>query len=114
MANKLVWAKRPFDYGIVSLDREQTFELAGSRNDEKLLRLGYVEPYSGGKRELNTCDECGAVFLTLRGREMHFEKRHLDRGLTPQQEDDRDDAEERMLEQVAPLDLGKTEASMKG
>jgi hypothetical protein len=109
-----VWAKRPFDYAAQSLDRGQVIELAGARNDEKLVRLGYLEPWKGSKRELHICDECGAQFVGLRERTVHFEKRHLERALTPEQEDARDEAEERMLEVVAPLNLDKTAASQRG
>lgn len=109
MAGK-VWAKRPIGYGTQEIDRGQVFDLAGARNDEKLLRLGYIAPYEGKPKDLVECAACGAQFIGGDERRGHYEKRHV-RALSPEEEDARADREERFLTEVAPLHLEKTEAS---
>jgi len=104
------WAKRPFDYNGQSLDRGQVFTLAGARNDEKLLRLGYVDAWDGKAKDLHECAACGAQFVGGNERQGHYEKRHL-RVLTPAEEDARVEREERFLAEVAPLRMEMTEAS---
>lgn len=108
------WATRPFDYSGQALDRGQIVTLVGARNDDKLLRLGYVNEYAGTKRDLVTCDECGKQFTGHDARVGHYEKRHAVRDLDPDEEDRREEREERMLSQVAPLNLDQTAASRGG
>lgn len=110
MAGSKVWAKRPIGYGTQEIDRGQVFELAGARNDEKLLRLGYIAPFEGKAKDMVECAACGAQFIGGDERRGHYEKRHL-RVLSPDEEDARTDREERFLNEVAPLHLDKTEAS---
>ena len=105
-----VWAKRPIGYNGQDIDRGQVFTLAGARNDEKLVRLGYDEPWDGKARDLHECNACGAQFVGGNERQGHYEKRHL-RVLTPAEEDARIDREERFLNEVAPLRMEMTEAS---
>ena len=105
-----VWAKRPIGYGSQEIDRGQVFDLAGARNDEKLLRLGYIAPFEGKPKDLVECAACGAQFIGGDERRGHYEKRHV-RVLSPEEEDARSDREERFLAEVAPLHLEKTEAS---
>jgi hypothetical protein len=104
-------ARQPFDYGRLALDRGQVFTLAGAPNDEKLTRLGYVIPL---ERDATTyeCGKCGGVFNGIAERTAHGKKRHPDRVLTPEEEDERDEREERMLDQAAPLYMDKTKAAM--
>ena len=104
------WAKRPFDYGELSLDRGQIFSLKGARNDSKLDRLGYIAPFEGKPKDLVECAACGAQFIGGDERRGHYEKRHV-RVLSPEEEDARTEREERFLAEVAPLHLEKTEAS---
>jgi len=107
---QMVFARRPFDYGQLHLDRGQVFELTGSRNDERLTRLLYVEAYKGKKGDLHECAACGAQFIGGNERQGHYEKRHLHVALSPEEEDRRLDREERMLQEVAPLALDKVSA----
>jgi hypothetical protein len=109
MAGK-VWAKRPIGYGNQEIDRGQVFDLAGARNDEKLLRLGYIAPFEGKPKDLVECAACGAQFIGGDERRGHYEKRHV-RVLSPEEEDARIDREERFLNEVAPLRMEMTEAS---
>jgi len=120
----------PGDTGLV-------FALRGHRLDEKLVRLGYVEKVEGN-HALATCGICGLSFLTERHRDAHGDLRHnphrdLDaiiaagmvsalEGMPAYSatgihgamvEDLSGDAEERHLEQEAPLYLEKTRASQR-
>lgn len=105
-----VYARRPFGYAGKELDRGQVFELAGARNDERLLRLAYVEAWKGKKADLHECAACGALFVGGNERQGHYEKRHLRVDLTPAEEDARAEREERFLAEVAPLALDKVAA----
>jgi len=106
MATKKYWAKRPFGYAGVELDRGQVFELVGARNDEKLIRLGYIAPVER-KAETYRCAECGAEFIGLAERTHHGDKRHSGKALTPEEEDRMVEREERLMEELAPLNLDK-------
>lgn len=103
----------PFDYDGRSYDRGQVVQLIGARNDERLIRLGYVGEVAP-KTEIFVCGECGAEFVEQTARFSHGRDRHRDRALDPREEDRRADAQERMLMETAPLSLEKTEASMRG
>ena len=72
----LVFARRGnWGYGDISvLDAGQMFALGGFRNDEKLVRLGYVEP--AGKAKGFECNRCGSKFIDEHSRDMHGRKRH--------------------------------------
>lgn len=128
MAEKpdLYYARRPFDYtDDIRLDQGQVTRLVGVVNDEPLVRLGYL-----GKRSdlhdlptpLPRCGRCGADFVAERFRDMHGDKRHRPRqtgldaspaGAGVAYADESDDAEERRLEQEAPLYWDKTQASQR-
>lgn len=107
---KTVFARRPFGYAGKELDRGQVFDLVSARNDEKLLRLQYVEEWKGKKSDLHECAACGAQFVGGNERQGHYERRHLRVVLSPEQEDARLEREERMLNEVAPLALDKVGA----
>lgn len=102
--------RQPFDYAGGSYDRGQVIMLVGAKNDEKLVRLGYVTELD---RRATTyeCAECGGTFIGIAERTAHGNKRHLARVLSPEEEDQREEAEERQIEQIAPLYLDKTAAS---
>jgi len=99
---KKYWARRPFDYAGKELDRGQIVELIGARNDEKLVRLGYVAPVER-KAEIYQCAVCGAEFIGLAERTHHGDKRHSGKVLTPEEEDRQAEREERLMEELAPL-----------
>ena len=105
-----VWARRPFQYGDKQLDRGQVFDLTGSRNDERLLRLGYVEEIKRARKDLHECAACGALFVGGNERAGHYERRHVRVNLSPDEEDRRIDREERMLNEVAPIYMDKAAA----
>lgn len=107
--SKRHFVRWPFGYNGQDLDRGQVLTLAGLVNDEKLVRLGYVGEL-GLKAETFRCAVCGAEFVGTGERTGHGDKRHKMRDLTPYEEDERVGREERMLQEVAPLNLGNTAA----
>jgi len=101
---KRYWARRPFTYAGQELDRGQITELVGARNDEKLVRLGYFAPVER-KAEIYRCALCGAEFISYAEREYHGNKQHSGKVLTPEEEDRRLEREERLMEELAPLNV---------
>lgn len=105
------YARRPFGYDGKELDRGQVFMVVGAPNDEKLGRLGFMVPLEG-RVQLYTCAECGAEFVGEPERRGHGDKRHLSRPLSPFEEDQRAEREERFLQQAAPLHLDRSAAAL--
>ncbi len=54
-----VWARKTFNYNGSELEQGEVFDLIGARNDEKLLRVGYLEEV---KEEVSHCT-CGKEFV---------------------------------------------------
>lgn len=104
--------RQPFDYAGQSLDRGQLMHMGGHLNDERLIRLGFVRPIEKDD-ERYECGHCSAVFVGLRERTAHGDKRHAPRPypLTPEQEDQLAENEDRMLDKVAPLYLDKAQGA---
>lgn len=100
------FARRPLNYDGADLDRGQVLKLANARNDEKLVRLGYVAPLESSATTY-TCAECGATFIDIATRSGHGQTRHRARPLTPGEEDAHEERQEALLAQVAPLYLDK-------
>ena len=111
MAKKKYWARRPLGYNGKEYDRGQILSLANLRNDEALVRIGYIKEVER-KATLHQCDECGAKFIGIGERTGHFKKRHLGKALNPEQEDAKAESEEKKLQEAAPLYMDKTKASM--
>lgn len=109
---KRVYARRPHQYGGKELDRGQVIELSDLRNDEKLIRLGYLAEVPKNTT-LKECGECGEKFVDEDCRNGHCKDRHDERfqDLSPEEEDEREIAREKKIEAVAPLFLDKTKAS---
>ncbi len=104
------WARRPIGYAGQELDRGQVIQLAGAPNDERLIRLGYLQQVEPNDEPV-TCAICGAEFIGGTMRTAHGDARHRARTRTPEEEEAAADREERMLDQVAPLYLENTRAS---
>jgi hypothetical protein len=100
-------ARRPFGYGSEMLSPGQVVELGGFLNDEKLIRLGYLEPVKGKVNPL-PCRVCGAKFLDDGYRDRHGAKAHGPKPADPREEDAAIEREARLLNEVAPLYLDKT------
>jgi hypothetical protein len=137
MAQEPLYAvRRAFpSYAGLPADTGAVFPLGGHPGDEKLLRLGFVEPVQGSPK-LATCGVCGTKFLSGKYREAHGDRRHAPApeppvvgelghaleglGYSPTGiagaivPDLTGDAEERRLNQDAPIYWEKTAASQKG
>lgn len=79
--------RRPGDwnYNGIPADEGRIFPLEQQPNDEKLIRLGYLEPLPG-KKELTTflqCGECGGYFESEQARQAHGDRQHRRRAYTP-------------------------------
>jgi hypothetical protein len=138
---ELYMVRRPFPaYANLPADRGRLLELSGARNDEKLVRLGFLEPFTkkAKLRELPMCGVCGAYFaeegfLTTHGDLHHarhaaeplrvnFPMDGMD-GLATSRDtnitgrigiDVTGDAEERRLDRDVPLYMDKTAATLRG
>lgn len=125
----------PF-YGTIPGDTGLVMPLAGYVNDEKLIRLGFLEKLDG-RRDLVECGTCGQRFLSGQYRDAHGDRQHnekldldaivagasRDPGWNRYSEtgiegeivpDLTGDAEERRLEREAPIHWEKTTASQRG
>ena len=68
-------ARRPFGYGGQDLEEGQLFDLAGLRNDEKLIRLRFCEKV-GRKDETFPCSGCGKFFAEEGSLRRHQARAH--------------------------------------
>lgn len=123
----LYWARRPFGYDGQDLDRGQIVGLRGARNDEKLIRLGYVLALIPENKPF-ACRKCSATFIDLNTLNAHGDKHHgkkAPRTDVPYSakgntvDDTAGDAqrfekEQQRMDQDAPLNLDKTAASARG
>lgn len=109
---KLYVVRRSMEYGPESkpADRGQLIELQGMKNDEALVRLGYVS-LANERATVVSCGKCGAKFQTDEALSAHGGYRHSNRTLTPQQEDAREDARAKTEDEVNPIYLDQTKAS---
>jgi hypothetical protein len=98
-------ARWPMTYNGQELDRGQAFRVIGARNDEKLVRLGYIAELAP-VAELYECGVCGARFIGLGERQGHGDKRHSPVPRTPEEEEARQEREERLLLETSPLGAG--------
>jgi hypothetical protein len=135
MAQEPLYAvRRAFPhYAGIPADTGAVFPLGGFVNDEKLLRLGFLEKVDGTPK-LAQCGACGTKFLSGRYRTAHGDRRHapeplvagdlgsaleglgysptgIEGAIVP---DLTGDAEERRLNHEAPIYWEKTAASQKG
>lgn len=80
----------------------------GAPNNEKILRLGYVEEIPEGSEFVN-CDRCGKRFVAVGYRDLHFRKRHDPRSQPRDaaEADRQAEVEEKRLLREAPLYLEK-------
>lgn len=120
----LYWARRPFGYDGDDLDRGQVLGLRGQVNDRKLDRLGYIVALRKTD-EVMPCRYCAAQFIDLNTLNAHGAKRHTDkerradvpfsqRGATVDDtaaESQQFEREQAQMDQIAPLNLDKTEAA---
>jgi hypothetical protein len=131
---------RTFVYAGKSIDRGQVFKLLGMLNDKRMGDMRYfvsLEP----KATLYECPKCGEKFVAMGLRDSHVKRRHIKSAFTPPpapprepgesidmyrnrldewskqvgaMADAQDDREDKIENEVAPLDLTKTAASREG
>jgi hypothetical protein len=109
------YARRPFLYAGTELERGQVFSLAGAANDEKLIRIRYIDKVED-HHEIYECGECRRVFVHMGYRDLHGKEAHRKRPrtfATPMEEDSFHDRQEAALAREAPLALEKTLASQR-
>jgi hypothetical protein len=81
---ELYEARWPITYGppagergeTLNLSRGQVFTLQGYPNDEKLVRLGYIEKAPKRLERTYQCRECKSEFISERLRDKHGYERH--------------------------------------
>ena len=130
-------SKRTFDYFGQSIDRGQIFRFRGGPHDRQLIDLGYCALMDVGA-SLYACNACGAEFTDLGLRDGHGKARHQPKIFVPPSApqrdlgesidqyqnrldewskqvgamaDAQDDQRARHEDEVAPLDLTRTQAS---
>jgi len=130
-----VWARRPMKYSGSFRSRGAIFDLNGQRNDEKLLRLGFVRKLTAheenAKVQCGTCQQwfIGRSELVYHGKLSHRDKEEVirptseskvslptgsrmdDRLVGGVEDDTKSIGEERRLNEIAPLYLENTKAS---
>jgi hypothetical protein len=136
----LYWARRPFRYGGVELDRGCVVRLAGKVNDEALVRLGYLAEVKKGQGT-SECGTCVREFVDQTMRDAHVRRTHREEsparrikniddlspternrllsetldyrteGPPPLVGDNQPDREEQMLQEVAPLYVENSRAN---
>lgn len=111
--SKLYFARRSFGYGDVNLDPGQVVSLGGFKNDEKLVRLGYLAESTPGV-SLVQCKFCGGKFVSDSQLNAHGLMRHPGKDVSLPEQDARSEQWEARQEQEAPLYLDKTAASREG
>jgi len=102
------------------VDRGQVIALVGVRNDEKLVRLGYITRLEGSPR-LAECGVCGDMFIDEQTREEHGTKTHRRRSWDTDSidaaghgyVDTLGDGDEARVAAMSPLYMDKTAASQK-
>lgn len=105
-----VFARRPFGYGPgPEKEMLEVFELAGLPHDERLMRLGYVEKFTG--KTTYRCRVTGREFATESAREQAGRRRDRLAKLNEKQLDRALESEAKYLEEAEPLYLDQTAAS---
>jgi hypothetical protein len=106
-------SRRPMQYAGKPLHRGQIFKMVSARNNEALLRLGYMSNFDR-KAERYTCAECGSEFVDMGCRDGHGKEMHRETPMDEREQERFEDAQERRINEVAPLYLDKTKAAAKG
>jgi len=79
---KLYMVRRTFPgtrYASIPLERGRLIRMHGYQNDQKLLRLEYIEEVvNPGLVTPSECGECGGEFIGIPERDLHFQRSHKD------------------------------------
>ncbi|HEX7334226.1 MAG TPA: hypothetical protein VF290_22160 [Pyrinomonadaceae bacterium] len=104
------YARRPHQYLERDYDFGQAIEIRGTKNDETLIRLGFIALIPKDT-VLSECGACGGWFIKYEWLAMHFKDRHGERFLSTFDEQVRDDQHDAFLDELAPIHFDKTKAS---
>jgi hypothetical protein len=81
-AEKIFMVKRTFPgvtYGNIPLERGRLIRMLGLANDQKMLRLEYIEELLNPDGVTpSECGVCGAEFVGMMERDGHFKRSHKD------------------------------------
>ncbi len=79
---KIFMIKRTFpgvSYGTIPLERGRLIRMHGFANDQKMLRLEYIEELMDpGSITPSECGKCGGEFVGMQERDQHFQRNHKD------------------------------------
>ena len=79
---KIYMVRRTFpgtSYGSIPLERGRLIRMHGFQNDQKLLRLEYIEELvNPGAVTPSECGGCGGEFIGMAERDQHFQIKHKD------------------------------------
>lgn len=79
---KIYMVRRTFPkvrYGDVPLERGRLIRMRGFANDQKMLRLEYIEELvNPGAITPSECGACGGEFVGMAERDQHFQLQHKD------------------------------------
>lgn len=104
------YARRPHQYLEREYDFGQALELRGTKNDETLIRLGFVALIPRDT-VLSECGRCGARFIKYEWLARHFKERHGERFLNTFEEEAHDNQQDEFLDEVAPIYFDQSKAS---
>lgn len=66
-------------YGEIPLERGRLIRMHGFQNDQKMLRLEYIEEVvNPGLVQPSECGGCGGEFIGIAERDLHFQRMHKD------------------------------------
>lgn len=66
-------------YGEIPLERGRLIRMHGFANDQKMLRLEYIEKIMDpGSVHPSECGQCGGEFIGMAERDQHFKRAHKD------------------------------------
>ena len=108
--SKLWSARRSMGYAGKELDRGEIFCMVGARNDEKLIRLGYVNSVKKNSPVFE-CGKCGRKFTEMQMRDGHVKGVHPKRPRTAVEEVEFMEKKDEQESRQAPLYLDRTKAS---
>lgn len=66
-------------YGTIPLERGRLIRMRGYQNDQKMLRLEYIEEVvDPGMVTPSECGACGGEFIGMAERDQHYQRAHKD------------------------------------
>ncbi len=66
-------------YGTIPLERGRLIRMRGYQNDQKMLRLEYIEEVvDPGNVTPSECGACGGEFIEMAQRDQHYQRAHKD------------------------------------